>query len=132
MSELPPTNMDAAREQIAQQAADARRRNQGLRNLADSVESATGTASSRDGAVAVTATATGAVSSVVLADAALGLGAKALGDSVTRLIAEAQRSALESAARLGSAELGDDHPLVSELHQAASRLPRPDEGLTYS
>lgn len=117
----PPESLEAARARVHEQAAQARQRNEALRSLAGAVESATGTARSANGAITVTAAATGAITSIQFTESALDAGAAALGTQVTMLIGTAQRAALTRTRDISAAEVGDHHPLVAELDASAQR-----------
>lgn len=123
--------LDSARARMHAQAAESRRRNAAIESIADAVEAATGVASSPDGGITVTAATTGAVITITLRDRALEEGASALSASLVKVVAAAQRAALEKAAQLSADELGAEHPLVADLQASAGRFGHPDTTLGY-
>lgn len=126
-----PENFEQARAQLREQIAESHQRREALRDAAANVRTATGTARSRDGSIAVTARADGSITDITLADRALDDSAAGLAKELKATVTAAQRAALEQAAAVSGVDLGDDHPLVADLRRSAERFSGPDDHLTY-
>ncbi len=128
MSE-PVGGYDEARARVGEQAAQGRQRNAELRAVAQEVRSVSGSASSSDGLITVTATTSGAITAMTIGDDALEGGGAALAHELVEIIAAAQRSALVQAAQDAALRLGAAHPMVADLERSAERFARPGSGM---
>lgn len=108
-------DLESARATIEAQLQRARDRNTAISALADQVSSTAATVRSPRGEVSVTATATAAISSVELTNAATALAPAALGTLLTQTIAQAQRAAAELALTAAEEALGTDSSFVASL-----------------
>lgn len=131
MTPLSAQDFSHTQERFEKQMAEAEARRTALDDVASSVLKAKGRSHSTDGSITVTAGTDGAITEITLTDEALNQGARALAQSITTAIAAAQRNALEQAASVSSARLGDHHPLVAELRHSAERFAGPDDQLSY-
>ncbi len=117
-----PESIDAARERVRTEARAARERNDALRSLASTISAVTGSARSQDGSIRVTAATDGRVIGIEIDDRATETGGPALGRALVAVVAEAQRDAVERAAAVSAARLGEAHPLVADLAGSAQRF----------
>lgn len=126
-----PESFEQARVQLREQIAESHQRRAALRETAASVRGATGSARSRDGSISVTASADGSITDITLTDDALEDDATNLANELKVTVTAAQRAALEQAAAVSGAGLGDDHPLVADLRRSAERFAGPEDQLKY-
>ncbi|MBC9927491.1 MULTISPECIES: YbaB/EbfC family nucleoid-associated protein [unclassified Leucobacter] len=119
MNDINLDSIEATRQRVAAQVAEAQARKENIDHLADQIENATETARSPRGEVAVVAAPSGRVLSVTLGESAASIAPADLSKLITSTIAQAQRAAAMVAVRLSSDALGEASPLVEQLEREA-------------
>lgn len=121
------SDLDAARATVEVQLQQARERNAAMTVLAERVNATSATVHSPRGEVAVTATATSAITAVTLAEGASALRPDALGKLLTETIGRAQRAAAERALTAAEETLGPDSALVTQMRAEVDSRFAPDD-----
>jgi DNA-binding protein YbaB len=120
-------DLETARATIATQLEQARERSVAMSVLAERVNATTATVRSPRGEVAVTATATAAITEVTLTDAASALRPEALAALLTATIGRAQRAAAEQAIAAAAETLGPENAVVAQLRADVESRFAPDD-----
>lgn len=120
-------DLDSARAMIDSQLEQARERSVAMSAMAERVASTTATVRSPRGEVAVTATASAAITDVTLSDAASTLNPVTLGRLITETISRAQRAAAELAIAVAAETLGPDSALIADLRADVDSRFAPDD-----
>lgn len=119
MNDINLDALEATRQRVAAQVAEAHARKENIDRLAEQIEQATETARSPRGEVTVVAAPSGRVISVKLAESAASITPADLAALITSTIAQAQHAAAMAAVRLSSATLGESSPLALQLEREA-------------